>query len=109
MYALEPKDFSLKTLFKYKLNHCFPSKHKRWAPYIQWTFAHNLTPIYGSKIWDEVMKAWKVMVRKMNPPPSLIVSISILLIMSKFGGLQVIKEAPLESQFYGHKNCIGMD
>jgi len=29
MYAFEPKDFSLRTLFKYKLKHCFPSKHKR--------------------------------------------------------------------------------
>jgi hypothetical protein len=72
MYALEPKDFSLRTLFKYKLKHGFPSKHKRWAPYIQWTFVHNLTPIYGSKIWDEAMKAWKVMVRKMNFPPLLL-------------------------------------
>jgi hypothetical protein len=30
MYALEPKGFNLRTLFKYKLKHCFPSKHKRW-------------------------------------------------------------------------------
>jgi hypothetical protein len=29
--------------------------------------------------------------------------------MSTFGGLQVIEEAPLEFQFYGHKKCIGMD
>jgi hypothetical protein len=29
--------------------------------------------------------------------------------MSTFGGLQVIEKASLESQFYGHKNYIGMD
>jgi hypothetical protein len=69
MYALEPKDFNLRNLFKYKLKHFFPSKHKRWAPWIQWTFVHSLTLVYGSKIWDKIMKAWKVMVRKMNFHP----------------------------------------
>ncbi len=39
----------------------------------------------------------------------LIVGISILFKMSTFGGLQVIEKASLESQFYGHKNYIGMD
>jgi len=28
MYALEPKDFSFRTLFKYTLKHCFPQNTK---------------------------------------------------------------------------------
>jgi hypothetical protein len=34
MYALELGNSSLRALFRYNLNHCLPSKHKRWAPNI---------------------------------------------------------------------------
>jgi hypothetical protein len=43
MYALEPRNSNLKTLFRYKLKYCLPSKHKRWAPNIQWAFVHTFT------------------------------------------------------------------
>ncbi len=69
MYALELGDSRLRTLFKYKLNYCLPSKQKKWAPNIQWAFVHTFTWVNGSKIWGKKMKAWKVMVKKMNSPP----------------------------------------
>jgi hypothetical protein len=43
MYALELGDSSLRTLFKYMLNYCLPSKHKKRAPNIQQDFVHTFT------------------------------------------------------------------
>jgi hypothetical protein len=71
--ALEPGSSNLKNLLRFKLARYQPYPGNNWTPSLQWFSLPNHAARAGSKVWEQMTRAWKKLAGeiKVTPPNNL--------------------------------------
>jgi hypothetical protein len=63
VHALEPGTSALHILLRHHLVHLRPTRTGTWPATLQWVMIHKLSAPRGTRLWNRLIKSWRVMNR----------------------------------------------
>jgi hypothetical protein len=67
--ALEPGSSSLQILLRHRLSKLRPVSPGTWPTLLQWAMVHKFSVPRGSRIWNRLIKSWKLMSKLIEAVP----------------------------------------